>query len=59
MPLGLRPRCTFATDLVDAPVDLQAGAIGVAKLHGELTPGAAATFEVDGHLVLVQVIAGA
>ena len=36
-----------AADLVDAPVDFQAVAVGIAELNGDLAAGAAPAFEVD------------
>src|SRR5439155_1186656 len=57
-PFLLWPRSAIAADLVDAPIDLQAMAIGVAEFDGQLAAGAPATLEIDLDPVIAQVIAG-
>src|SRR2546427_2368599 len=53
-PLGRRTRPAGRADLVDAPVDLEVVAVGVAELDGELTAGAPPSLEDDGDVVLAQ-----
>ena len=46
-------------DLVDAPIDLEPVAVGIAELHRDLHAGAPAALEIDRHVVLLQMIARA
>src|SRR5436309_14313025 len=53
-PLAGRTRPAGRADLVDARVDLEVVAVGVAELDGELTAGAPPSLEDDGDVVLAQ-----
>src|SRR5262249_60032706 len=53
-PLACRTRLTFATDLIDVPVDLEIVAVRVGELDGDLTASATATLEHDRHAVLTK-----
>src|SRR5882672_1271911 len=53
-PLARGTRPAGRADLVDAPVDLEVVAVGVAELDGELTAGAPPSLEDDGDVVLAQ-----
>src|SRR5207248_3453922 len=59
VPFLLGPRPAIAADLVDAPIDLQPVAIGVAEFDGELAAGAPAPLEIDLDPMFAQMIAGA
>src|SRR5205085_938906 len=53
-PFTWRAHGAVGADLIDAPVDLEVVAVGIAKLHGELTTRATAAFEHDRHAVVAQ-----
>src|SRR5262245_42451942 len=59
LPLAARADVAVAADLIDAPVDLDVVALGVAELDGQLAAGPAPSLEVDGNVVLAQPRAGA
>src|SRR5690348_1635294 len=52
-----RPHITVAANLIEPPIDLQPVTVGIAELDRDLRPGPAAAFEVDLHLVLLQMLA--
>ncbi len=51
------PHAAVAADLIDTPVNFQRMIVRVAKLHGDLTAGAAAAFKVDLGAAFTQAIA--
>src|SRR5882724_7105839 len=57
LPLGRRAGATVAADLVDPPIDLEAVAVRIAELDGDLAAGPAAALEIDGDALGAQVIA--
>src|SRR5260221_3634349 len=59
LPLLARPHLALAADLVEAPVDLEPVAIGIAELHGNLHAGATPAVEIDLYLVFAQMVARA
>src|SRR6185437_2083704 len=58
-PLVARPDMAVAADLVEAPIDFEPVAVGVAELDRDLHAGAAAALEIDLDLMLVKVNRGA
>ncbi len=59
LPFMRRTRVLARRDLVDAPVDLQPMVVRVAELHRDLHAGPPAAIEIDRHIVLAQMGAGA
>ena len=59
MPLVRWPHAAVAADLIDTPVNFERMIVRVAKLHGDLTAGAAAAFKVDLGAAFTQAIARA
>src|SRR5260221_7349141 len=58
-PFRLRPGPAIAADLVDAPIDFQAVAVGIAEFDGQLATGAPAALENDFDLAFAPGVAGA
>src|SRR4029450_3703719 len=57
-PLAGRPHLAGRADLVDAPVDLQIVAVGIAELDGDLAARPAPPLEHDRDAALAQPSAG-
>src|SRR5215471_13434522 len=53
-PLGRGAHEAACADLIEAPVDFEIIAVGIAKLDGELAARAPAALEDDGHAVLLE-----